>query len=73
MTKNNFAPDRVNDMINELYADYAEGTILSHQRYVDGNYTEEQYIAEVDIVRDFYDRRPDYILEYLNGILEQYE
>lgn len=73
MAEENFAPDRVNAMIDELYEEYAKGCVLSHQRFIDGDYTEEQYIEELNIVRDFYNRRPDYILEYLYDILKQYE
>lgn len=73
MAEENFAPERVNRMIDQLYEEYAEGSIASHQRFVDGDYTEQRYQTEVDVVRDFFNRRPEYILGYLKDILEQYD
>lgn len=71
IVKINFDPDRVNGMIDELSDEYAKGTILSHQRYVDGNYTEDQYFQEIEILRDFFNRRQEYALQYMYDILEQ--
>lgn len=73
MAEENFFIGRVNAMIDSLYEDYAEGAVLSHQRYIDADYTEEQYLQEVTVVREFFNTRQDYILEYLYDTLEQYE
>lgn len=68
----NFDPERVNLLIDKLVDEYAEGTVLSHQRFVDYNYSMDQYMEEIEILRDFFNRRQAYILKYLEDILEKY-
>lgn len=72
MAETNFAPDRVSSMIDQLYMEYVEGTVLSHQRYVSKDYAEDQYWTDVYVVRDFFARRQDYILDYLYQTLALY-
>lgn len=72
MAEMNFEPDRVSSMIDQLYMEYVEGTVLSHQRYISSDYAEDQYWSEVYVVRDFFARRQDYILDYMYQTLELY-
>lgn len=71
MAQKNFAPDRVNRMIDAIYQEYAEGSVLSHRRFINEEYTKEKYLEEVEVVRDFYNRRPEFILKYLNEIIKK--
>lgn len=72
MAEKNFDPSRVNKLIDKLCEEYADGTVLSNKRYVMRYYNEDLYEEEVNIIRDFYNRRQDYILKYLQDVLEKY-
>ena len=72
MAEKNFDSDRVNRVIDELCIEYADGTVLSNKRYVMRYYNEDLYEEEVNIIRDFYNRRQEYILKYLEEVLKQY-
>lgn len=69
MADTNFAPERVNAIIDELTDKYMEASVISHIRWIHGEYDEEQYLERVEVVRDFFNRRRSYIMEHLENNL----
>lgn len=48
-----FEPSLVNEVIDEFVDEYMDAAILSHQRWHAGEYSEEDYLEYVDVVREF--------------------
>lgn len=69
MADTDFAPERVNPIIDELTNEYMKASVISHRRWLHGEYDEEQYLEKVEVVRDFFARRRKYIMEHLENNL----
>lgn len=65
MADTNFAPDRVNRLIDEFADKYMEAAVASHIRYDNDEYTEEEYMEKVEVVRAFFNNRRAYIMDHL--------
>ena len=65
MADNDFAFTKVNEKIDEYTDAYIEAAVLSRHRFGKPEYTEEDYLEDVEVYRDFFKRRRDYILEHL--------
>jgi len=70
MTNSDFDKDYVNEVIDEYCDQYIQGAVLSRKRFINPDYTEEMYQNEVNVVKDFYSRRKEYILDYLFETME---
>jgi len=64
-----FAPENVNVLIDELCSQYMEASIISHTRYNHGEFSENDYLEKVEVIRDFFERRRPYIMEHLENNL----
>jgi len=72
MSANDYDIDRVYEHIDELESTYTEGCVLSHRRYYDPLYTEEQYHDEVGEVSFFYASRAYFIVPYMEEHIVNY-
>lgn len=64
-----FAPENVNILIDELCNQYMEAAVISHARYNHEEFSEDDYLEKVEVIRDFFERRRPYILEHLENNL----
>lgn len=69
MANYNFAPERVNETIDGLYDLYHEAVVLSHQRFVEEDYSEQAYLEKVEKIRTFYNERYEYITKHMQSNL----
>jgi len=69
MAYTDFDYERVGALIDEYTDRYMEAAVLSRHRYGEPEYSEEDYLADVQVVRDFYSQRRDYILEHMKNNL----
>ena len=65
MCENEYNIDRVYEYIENLESTYTEGCVLSHRRYYDPQYSEEDYHDEVSEVSFFYASRAHFIIPYM--------
>lgn len=65
LAENDFSYDCVEPIISELEQTYSKPMVQSLRRFVDPAYTEEEYLRNVQVVRDFYRERGNYICKYL--------
>ncbi len=65
LAENDFSYERVEPIIEELEQTYTKPMVQSLRRFVDLAYTEEEYLGNVQEVRDFYQERGEYICKYL--------
>lgn len=72
MSANEYDIDRVYEHIDALEAEYTEGCVLSHRRYYDPLYTEEQYHEQVGEVSFFYASRAYFIVSYMEEHILNY-
>lgn len=70
MSYSDFDYDRVSELIDSYTDNYMEAAVISRHRYGEPDYTEESYLADVQVVRDFFAQRRDYILEHMKTNLE---
>lgn len=70
MADTNFAPERVNAIIAELSDKYMEAAVLSHRRWLHGEYYEDEYWERVEVVINFFEKRKSYIMKHLENNLE---
>ena len=61
----NFAPSRVNTRYDEWAELLSDAMVQSHRRFLNGNYTAEQYADEIYKVKKFFEHRFYYITYYL--------
>ena len=73
MADEDFDEEHVNQLIDEYCELYIQGAVLSRKRFVNPNYTEEMYREEVNVMKDFFARRKEYILEDLYETLASEE
>lgn len=59
----------VKSVIEDFYEKYAIGVVASHRRFRDANYSEKDYLQEVDLVKEFYSKRYQYITAYMKNDL----
>lgn len=59
----------VEELIDGYCDEYMKAAVISRHRYGEIDYTEEEYLAGVQVVRDFFGQRRDYILGYLKSNL----
>lgn len=64
-----FSPEYVNALIDELCGQYMEASVISHARYNHEDFTEDDYLEKVEVIRDFFERRRPYIMEHLENNL----
>ncbi len=69
MADTDFAFSKVNELIDEYTDSYMEAAVISRHRFGKPEYTEEDYLAEVEVYRDYFMRRRDYILGYMEKAL----
>lgn len=69
MEKEIFEPSLVNKVIDEFVDEYMDAAILSHKRWHSGEYSEEDYLGYVGVVRDFFDNRKEYINQHMKEAL----
>ncbi len=60
-----FSYERIEPILNGMENTYKRPMTLSIRRFKDPNYSEEQYLMSVQVVRDFFRERGGYICEYL--------
>lgn len=65
MANVDFDAEYVKGVIDEYCEQYKQGAVLSRRRFSNSGYTEEMYQEQVDVVKDFYSQRKEYILEDL--------
>lgn len=65
LAEHDFSYEQVGPIIDELEQTYTKPMVQSLRRFVDPAYTEEEYRRNVQVVRDFYQERGNYICEYL--------
>lgn len=65
MANYNFEAGKVLDEIDMLANLYCSAAVMSHRRFMDENYSEDDYWDEISIVKDFYENRYDYITAYM--------
>lgn len=65
----NFSYERVEEVLNELSSEYKDAVVLSRQRFEGLEITEEQYLQDVEVVRDFFKRRREYIIKHMENAL----
>lgn len=65
-----FSYDNLEPIIDEFEQNYFEPMILCNRRYLDPQYSPEQYIENTEVVREFFRKRSDYICDYMNQHLE---
>ena len=74
MAETNFAYERVEKLIDEMCEAYRPSVVTSHHRFVNKDYTEDDFMQEMSILKDFYSRRYEYIYNHMvkNLGLEEY-
>lgn len=60
-----FSYEKISPILDEFEAEYTDAMVLSVRRFNDPNFTKEQYAKNVQVVRDFFRVRGDYISKYL--------
>jgi len=70
MADSNFEYNHVNRIIDELCNEYIDAAVLSRQRYGEMEVTEDIYLEDVEVIRDFFARRREYIVRYMNEALD---
>lgn len=60
-----FAYERVHEELMKWKEAYAVQAVKSHQRFLSDDITEEDYNGYINRIDDFFKRRPDYIIGYL--------
>lgn len=65
----NFSYERVEEVLNELSSEYKDAVVLSRQRFEGLEITEEQYLQDVEVVRDFFERRREHIIKHMENAL----
>lgn len=69
MAYSDFDYERVSELIDKYTDSYMEAAVISRHRYGEPDYSEEAYLADVQVVRDFFSQRRDYILEHMKNNL----
>lgn len=64
-----FEYEYVNELIDEFCMRYKEASILSRQRFRGMDETEEEYLKDVEVIRDFFKRRRGYIMAHMEDAL----
>lgn len=74
MAETNFAYERVEKLIDEMCEAYRPSVVTSHHRFVNKDYTEDDFMQEMSILKDFYSRRYEHIYNHMvkNLGLEEY-
>lgn len=70
MVENNFDYWTVDELITELADLYCEPCVVSHHRFTDPDYDESTYDEQVQVIRDFFYFRNDYLYPYMVEHLE---
>ncbi len=65
LLRGDFSYERIAPMLDEMESIYREPMVLSVRRFSDPAYTAEQYEERVEVVRDFFKQRGEYIWDYL--------
>lgn len=65
MADANFDYESVNALLKDYCDEYMKASVVSHQRFIDEEYTEEQYLEEVEVIREFFYKRKDDIIQYM--------
>ena len=60
-----FSYERIEPILSEMENTYKKPMVYSIRRFSDPNFTEEQYLQNVEVVRDFFRQRGDYLCTYL--------
>ena len=60
-----FSYERIEPILSEMENTYKKPMVYSIRRFNDPNFTEEQYLQKVDVVREFFRQRGDYLCNYL--------
>jgi len=63
----NFTPKKVNAFLDNVLAQHLENMPLSFRRFMRSDYTEQDYINEIDLIRDFFEKRFDGIMPHLKN------
>ncbi len=72
MCEKEYDIDRVYGFIDELKNNYTEGCVLSHRRYYNSSYSEEEYQEKVSTVSFFYASRSYFIIPYMEEHIVNY-
>lgn len=65
MANYNFDSEKVSHRIDELADLYCSAAVVSHRRFLDKNYREDEYWDAISVIKDFYRNRYQYITAYL--------
>ena len=65
LLKGDFSYENISPIIDEFEDGYTDAMVLSVHRFHDPEFTAEQYAANVQVVRDFFRERGNYISKYL--------
>lgn len=69
MAQNNFSFPISNKKLLQLQDIYMPASVVSHQRFIDQNYSESDYRSEVETVQNFLENRSQYICYYMENHL----
>lgn len=74
MAANNFSVANTNAEIDRLTQIYMPAAVVSHHRFLDESFTEEDYLEHIQVIKDFFAQRYTYIHQHMvNDLgLEEY-